>query len=208
MVRINKRTQPKALKKAVKAGAKSYKNDLSQDIIDKLRNKLLADQGYICCYCQKRIPEKLLPQSKIEHFKCRDKYKDLELNYSNLFIACNGEEKSGKKTCDTLKSNSDINSFTLTSTNFETIIKYGKDGGIYSTDPNIEKDINEILGLNEYNLKQKRYNIFLAMNNIKKRFTKVGNYNHQISKEIEEWKERDHNGKFREFFSVAIYYLK
>lgn len=208
MVRINKGNEPKALKKAVKGGAKEYEKDLSQDVKDKLRNKLLTDQGYICCYCLKSIPEKLLPKSKIEHFKCRDKYKSLEVDYSNLFIACNGIGNGGLKTCDTLKDKSDINSFTLTNTNFERLIKYGKDGSILSIDTNIDKDLNDILGLNEGNLKAARYNMYLAIQGIKKRLEKGGNYQLQINKQIDNWGKRDSSGKFKAFHAVAIYYLK
>lgn len=208
MVRINKRNQPKALKKAVKGGAKSYINDLSQDVKEKLRDKLLADQGGICCYCLKRIPEKKLPKSKIEHFRCRDKYKDLEVDYSNLFIACNGLGNSGLKTCDTLKDKTDINSFSLTQTNFEAVIKYGRDGSIISSNPDIEKDINEVLGLNEGNLKVERLNIYFAIQNIKKRLLKRGDYEVQINRQRVTWRSRDFKGEYQPFFSVALYYLR
>ena len=70
-------------------------NDLKKD---ELRECLLNEQGYICCYCMKRIPQKLKPEEiekhtpdcKIEHFKCQSGNPDLTLNYQNLLISCNG----------------------------------------------------------------------------------------------------------------------
>jgi phospho-2-dehydro-3-deoxyheptonate aldolase len=48
-----------------------------------LRKILLDEQGYICCYCMSRIN---CENSKIEHFKPQSKYKELQLDYKNLFI--------------------------------------------------------------------------------------------------------------------------
>lgn len=58
---------------------------------------LLEDQGYICCYCMKRIEGW---DSHIEHFIPRNiinthphslRAQDVELDYLNLFESCNGE---------------------------------------------------------------------------------------------------------------------
>ena len=47
----------------------------SFDNLDKtdVRTFLLAEQGHICCYCMKRIPESgSIPSTKIEHFLCQE----------------------------------------------------------------------------------------------------------------------------------------
>lgn len=48
---------------------------------------LLREQGYICCYCGGRINQK---ESHIEHLKPRDRFEELELEYSNFLASCPG----------------------------------------------------------------------------------------------------------------------
>lgn len=50
-----------------------------------VHKSLLEEQGFICCYCGRRI---ILANSHIEHFKPRNKYPDLQLNYINLIASC------------------------------------------------------------------------------------------------------------------------
>ncbi|WP_286019158.1 HNH endonuclease family protein, partial [Candidatus Venteria ishoeyi] len=72
-----------------------------------LRLSLLKEQGYICCYCMSNISisiENEVEKTKIEHYKPRDsnkKHTELELDFKNLYIACDGE----KSHCDTYQDN-------------------------------------------------------------------------------------------------------
>lgn len=50
-----------------------------------VHQSLLQEQGFICCYCGRRI---ILADSHIEHFKPRNKYPDLQLDYVNLIASC------------------------------------------------------------------------------------------------------------------------
>jgi len=60
---------------------------------DDIRASLLQEQGHICCYCMKRIPEaNAKPSTKIEHFLCQADYEAEELNYKNMLLACSGQE--------------------------------------------------------------------------------------------------------------------
>ncbi|MGF1541821.1 MAG: retron system putative HNH endonuclease [Pleurocapsa sp.] len=56
-----------------------------------VHKSLLEEQGFICCYCGRRIT---LKDSHIEHFKPRNKYSDLQIEYSNLIASCQGESES------------------------------------------------------------------------------------------------------------------
>ena len=60
-----------------------------------LHNSLLHEQGYICCYCGRRIYK---DSSHIEHFKPRQLFPELSLDYSNLLASCPGypEEEDSK----------------------------------------------------------------------------------------------------------------
>ena len=52
-----------------------------------LKDALLKEQKYLCCYCECRIDDST---SHIEHFKpkAQDKFPDLQLEYSNLHASC------------------------------------------------------------------------------------------------------------------------
>lgn len=60
-----------------------------------LKETLLDEQGYICCYCMKRIETY---NSHIEHFrpKSNPKYSALDLDYNNMFASCNGAKENGE----------------------------------------------------------------------------------------------------------------
>jgi uncharacterized protein (TIGR02646 family) len=55
-----------------------------------VHQSLLTEQGYICCYCQRRIN---LNNSHIEHFKPKDEscYPELSLEYTNFLASCQKE---------------------------------------------------------------------------------------------------------------------
>lgn len=46
---------------------------------------LLSEQGYVCCYCGRRIDD---GESHIEHFRPQAKWPDLAIEYGNLFASC------------------------------------------------------------------------------------------------------------------------
>lgn len=50
-----------------------------------LHDSLLSEQGWLCCYCGRRIG---LNDSHIEHFRPRESRGDLELEYLNLHASC------------------------------------------------------------------------------------------------------------------------
>lgn len=186
---------------------------------EELRQNLLSEQGHICCYCMKRIPEKIVDDNivtyemKVEHFKCQELHEDLRLTYSNLFGACTGNEGNPKKlqTCDTSKGNLDLTiNPTSTAPNCETIIKYDADGEIYTDNDEINRQLNEVLNLNMQTLKESRKAIYLevqkkvelesrkyADRNLKKNF---------FEQEKTKWLTRT-TGKHKPYCMVAVYYL-
>ena len=186
---------------------------------DELRNSLLHEQGHICCYCMKRIPEigtlenPLTVGMKVEHFKSQDGFPELQLTYSNLLGACMGNEGKPKKiqTCDTRKGDLELAiSPVVLPPNCETLIKYNADGEIFSEDDAINKHLNEILNLNMQTLKNARREVYLQIQN------KVETEGKQLKtsqlklsffiKEREKWIIRNEN-RFRPFCMVAVYYL-
>ena len=189
---------------------------------EELRQSLLSEQGHICCYCMKRIPEKVEKDGwesfdmKVEQYQCQDHFPKLRLTYTNLFGACTGNEGKPKKlqTCDTKKGNLDL-SINPTSTipNCETLFKYNSEGEISSiTDSGeINRQLNEVLNLNMQTLKDGRCEIYLAVQErvrIESKRTKndKASFVKFLEQERVKWLERTDN-KHRPYCSVAVYYL-
>lgn len=66
----------------------SYDN-LSADVKKTLKLSLLKEQGFLCCYCERKIDD---DHSHIEHFKPQSEYREFELDYNNLHCSCNGDD--------------------------------------------------------------------------------------------------------------------
>jgi uncharacterized protein (TIGR02646 family) len=60
----------------------------SSGIKQRLHQALMAEQGYICCYCGTRISGQR--DSHIEHFRPRYRYPGEAFKYSNLLASCEG----------------------------------------------------------------------------------------------------------------------
>jgi uncharacterized protein (TIGR02646 family) len=90
MKRIVKGKEPKSL---LEHRLKSFADYDNYPEKDKLRESLLTEQGYICCYCMQRIDDSNM---KIEHWKSQDDYPELQLDYNNLLGACKGGQGSPK----------------------------------------------------------------------------------------------------------------
>ena len=131
---------------------------------DDTRASLLTEQGHICCYCMRRIPESgKTPGSKIEHFFCQENHSQEELNYGNMLLACLGNEGSPKRlqTCDTKKGNLHLtHSPSNQARNIEDLIKYKPNGEIYSSDDTFNTELETVLNLNVKSLKDNRRVIY------------------------------------------------
>lgn len=62
----------------------------SKSVKDSVYESLLEEQGYICCYCQRRISRR---ECHIEHFRPKSVYKNLIFDYKNLIASCQGEDE-------------------------------------------------------------------------------------------------------------------
>lgn len=184
-----------------------------------LRKSLVKEQGGLCCYCMCRIPEvnSKFPGMKIEHFKSYSKYPSERLVYRNLFGACwgNGQGRifnsSLPQTCDTFRSrkNEDITSFNLLTTDLEADIRYLSDGTIQAQNVNIDKDINDILNLNDQLLRSRREGVRAGISSRLRQLNSKGKVSQKVIQDlIEGYKSRDATGNFKEFYPVAVYYLK
>ncbi len=210
MKAITKGNEPASLTEHRANQYSSYENLDKSDV----RTSLLTEQGHICCYCMRRIPENgKIIGSKIEHFLCQEEHSQEELNYGNMLLACLGNEGSPKRlqTCDTKKGNQ-----TLTynpsnqARNIETLVKYKSNGEIYSPDDILNTELETILNLNVPSLKSNRRVIFEEVQNrIRVEGRRQGNK--ALKKKFLE-NERTkllsiNNGKYTEFCMVGIYII-
>jgi hypothetical protein len=147
-----------------------------------LRASLLEEQRYLCAYCMQRIQDNPLKTS-IEHWKTRQDYNKetsdcLEkqdwigarkasegtLDYHNLIAVCEGKTQGDPKClfhCDTKRAEKNPK-LTVNPTDKRTVdlIKYAKNGILYSDDPNIDKDLKEHLNLNHLTLMDNRSKLY------------------------------------------------
>ena len=81
---IEKNNEPQIFTEWKNSGTKTYSN-LRNLVKSELKNTLLLEQGYICCYCESKI---LSDNSHIEHLdpQCNNNGNDLDFN--NLLCSC------------------------------------------------------------------------------------------------------------------------
>ena len=111
-----------------------------------VKKSLMAEQGYICCYCERRL---LDDDSHIEHLQPQSDNSVDPLDYGNMLCSCQNQIKQGDpRHCGNLKSNHPI-SITPLDANCESHFVYTHDGEIQPEPPDNgpAQQTIEILGL-------------------------------------------------------------
>ena len=158
MIEIKKGREPKELVEYRQLPDASYEN-MDSHLKNIVLDHLLHEQGHLCAYCMRRIPEKRkLPigvqGATIEHWFPRnpDSGEDYGqgLDYRNMLAVCSGIRGCGDErnlTCDAKRGNDKL---TVNPCNSKTLhsITYSHNGKIKSTDTRIDEDLNERLNLN------------------------------------------------------------
>lgn len=158
MIEIKKGREPDKLLRYRQQDGASYEQ-MDKEVKEELLEKLLEEQGHICAYCMRRIPERrTLPVGiapvTIEHWLPRNPEGKGDigqgLDYRNMFAVCSGNRGCGSKgglTCDARRGNEAIK---VNPCDADTLrgITYASSGKIRSSDPIIDEDINERLNLN------------------------------------------------------------
>jgi len=206
------RNEPASLKETRSTPGSTYDDCYKEPI----RLALLLEQGSICAYCMRRIDnnknKKGLPNTRIEHFEAQSNQEDLKLNYLNMLGVCDGNEgnSNSQLTCDKRRGNQLLTIDPRKKT-CEKLIAYDNNGNIYSDNPRVEKELNEVLGLNHRNLVRDRENIIkTARTRLQIVYKKKKNHTwskSDILKEINSWQSKNNN-RYREFCMAAIYYLE
>ncbi|MCF6183084.1 MAG: TIGR02646 family protein [Bacteroidales bacterium] len=149
-------------------GKQLYEAYIDDNSRKKQLQKILFDeQSGLCCYCMSRIS---IEDMTIEHFKPKDKYKQLALKYHNLLASC---RTAGQ--CDNSKGNKELRELYNPADkqkNIEDLITYKLNGEIKPNEAFLERNnysenrrtdlminINIILNLNNDNLIKNRKNV-------------------------------------------------
>lgn len=151
MIEIRKKQEPRALLTYRLQPDASYP-DMPKEVKDEILKSLQEEQGHLCAYCMRRIPQKKKePGVSIEHWNPQSKNNRVGgLDYHNMLAVCSGNRGCGDEaslTCDARKGNK---SLTVNPLNPETLktIRYKGNGVIFSDDSAINDDLNERLNLN------------------------------------------------------------
>jgi uncharacterized protein (TIGR02646 family) len=76
-------------------------SDFSGAAKEAVKNALMMEQGYICCYCERRLTS---DDSHIEHFKPQSDPAVDPLDFSNMLCSCQNQVKKGEpRHCGHLK---------------------------------------------------------------------------------------------------------
>ena len=159
---ITKRREPRSLATHRRRPHTDYGNYQHKAV---LRRALVAEQRGLCCYCMGPIAPDASTM-KIEHWRCREHYRNEQLNYRNLLGACLGGEgrPRSKQHCDTRKGNQDLIWNPSDPTHaIERRVQYGSDGSIRSSDVTFNSQLNEVLNLNLPTLKNNRKRVLDAV---------------------------------------------
>ena len=77
--------------------------ELRGEIKKAVKDALMSEQGYICCYCERRLTDE---DSHIEHFKPQSDSSVNPLDFANMLCSCQSQLKKGDpRHCGNLKDN-------------------------------------------------------------------------------------------------------
>ncbi|EGQ9185409.1 TPA: retron system putative HNH endonuclease [Vibrio parahaemolyticus] len=208
MIEIKKTKEPKALEKYRNIPDSLFDGpNFTPHVKNILKDSLLKEQGYICAYCMRRIDAKSM---KVEHLKCQDKYKELDLNYNNLLASCCGHSGTPlrNQTCDSRKGNEEITIDMFgKSIPFHSHLRFQRNGRICSLNQTFDEEINEILNLNHTRLVSNRK---FVMEGLEQQLSKKkgGRTKAELIVLLSKMCTKDRDGKYIEYYAVLKNYLE
>jgi uncharacterized protein (TIGR02646 family) len=164
-----KKTEPTFFidkKREVKFQKQSSAWEEIQDIRSELREYILdSEQKSMCAYCEKRVTSDK-EDSNIDHFRVRNLFPKLTLEYSNLFVSCNN-----KNHCSSIKDNlglkkEEFEKLITPLENIEDNFRYTEVGEIEGLNEKAKFTI-ECFGLNHISLVEERKTILMNIENYK-----------------------------------------
>ncbi len=146
---INKQAAPTALDKWKAAKPTATFATLDNTLKQNLKNSLLTEQHFVCCYCENEINPN---NSHIEHLHPQSKYPKEQLDYANLMASCEADKR--KAHCGHKKDKHPLPISPLGPDDPAPNFIYSADGNVYpcpNTNHLADKAIS-VLGLNAHRL--------------------------------------------------------
>ena len=179
---------------------------------DALRQALCKEQGGLCGYCMRRVTvvEGKPTDTRIEHLKPQSQSLDQgsskeTLAYGNMILCCNGDIDGDKNLhCDASKGKKELHINPFDANAIATIFYSSKDGGIKSTNPIYNNDLNEVLNLNHPRLMANRRAVLRGL------VTQMGRKiwrKADIDRKLAYYGARTSTGELHEYCGVALWYL-
>lgn len=187
---------------------------------EKLRESLLKEQGYLCCFCNRIIEKKTraeyteaeladLPE-EIEHMLPRNSHPKLGLYYDNLAISCRGGRGTGSETCNASKGKKPLKLTPFDKT-CEERIYFTEDGQILGEDEDANDTIS-ILNLTHYDDDRGQtiagFIYELALDSDEEPDEQKLIDRDEALKIVAALSQKDSNGKFYPFCSAVISVIK
>lgn len=162
-----------------------------------VRNALLIEQGYICCYCQCRLIE---DKCHIDHLQPQHGTKIIDpLDYSNFVCSCQVNlQKEEPHHCGNAKDNEQLPISPLDPT-CESRFNFKNNGEIYANQPHDHPAIDtiKILNLNQGNIVDDRLEVIAFFDD------EIDIMDDQeIAQFIKESLERDQEGKYHPYWTM------
>jgi uncharacterized protein (TIGR02646 family) len=224
MIEIKKGKEPNELIEYRKSPNPSYqdmhgaKMKSGKNVYDVVLAQLINEQGHLCAYCMRRIPErKSNPAATIEHIEPQSSTgEDMRLNYKNMLAVCSGNRNSNddeKKTCDARRGSlpiekqklyiNPLNASTLQS------LEYNSKGEISSNNKDIDNNLNETLNLNYTSLVDCRMSVLGTFQTVffeKHKNETEDNRNRRLSEILDKLQQENENKT--EYQGILIYWIK
>lgn len=210
MIKINKNSEPREWTEYRLTPGVDYQS------IPALVSSLLIEQGCLCAYCMRRIPqrdvlsrntnleEKYLTKEehRIKHIKCRERYDALKFDYQNIVICCPGHIGT-EDHCDRSKGSRDI-SFSPLDQHFIDTLSYTSNGTITSSNAVYNDELHSVLNLNTPLLKINRKAVITT---ITKQMNELGRWDKRALRELLDKFSRKRDNQYKEYCGIAIWYI-
>jgi uncharacterized protein (TIGR02646 family) len=197
---INKNNEPQKLLDYKNLESEEWSptySNIDKDVKEQLHLSLLTEQGYICCYCERRIS---IEDSHIEHLDPQSKSPEKALDYNNLLSSCQKHLKKGEPLhCGNLKDDwYDTNLFiSPLDHSCEDRFSYKGDGSIIPKEPDDKaaKETISKLGLDINKLNALRSNVLAT-------YTDTDLTNEEFLIYLQKSLVKDNDGKYHEFWTM------
>lgn len=208
MIYIKKQPEPHSLTEYKKQSNAYYDGFRNKNDI---REKLLEEQGYLCAYCMRRIPN--IDSCTIEHYKPQQLCSASEaLDYNNMLGVCKINRNTRKQfqTCDSHRGSVPLVVNPLNAVSVSRIAYDERTGIIYSENKQINHDLNDTLNLNcaESRLQINRRASLEAFKQYLTKHKSNGTWHQQfLFKFCEMYCSKDSNNQYREYLGIILWYI-